>query len=334
MNQRLDESANILYNQSAALRTDGQEGKKDAMFFTRELETVKKEVREKKYPNFKQRTLIPTTFNTDPGAETITYYLYDHVGIAKIGLDYANDSPRASTKKEKFTSNIEPFRAHYAYSTQDIRRSRMSNTPLEQREAMAGRKSIQLAEQKVAYFGDSAYNLEGLFSNSNITLTTVPSDGGTGQSEFTDKDPDQIVRDINNCINIVNTQTNGVEEANTVLLAPTEMTYIKTTRMGDGSDTTIYKFLKEAHEDKIEFFSLAQCAEPTAGWSSLGLSFSGNIMMAYKRDPEALELEVPQDFEQMEPEVRGMTLRVECHERCGGVIWYQPLAANISQGVG
>jgi hypothetical protein len=55
-------------------------------------------------------------------------------------------------------------------------------------------------------------------------------------------------------------------------------------------------------------------------------------VVAYLRNPEVLELEIPQDFEQFAPERRNLEFIVNCHARCGGVLVYQPLAMAYMDG--
>jgi hypothetical protein len=60
---------------------------------------------------------------------------------------------------------------------------------------------------------------------------------------------------------------------------------------------------------------------------------TGPRVVAYLRNPEVLELEIPQDFEQFAPERRNLEFIVNCHARCGGVLVYQPLAMAFMDGV-
>jgi hypothetical protein len=53
-------------------------------------------------------------------------------------------------------------------------------------------------------------------------------------------------------------------------------------------------------------------------------------MMIYRKDPDALVLIVPQEFEQFPPEQRGMEFITACHLRTGGVVSFYPL--SISYG--
>ena len=61
--------------------------------------------------------------------------------------------------------------------------------------------------------------------------------------------------------------------------------------------------------------------------------FTGEIMIAYRRDPDAFTLEIPQMFEQLPVQERGLEFVVPCHSRIGGVIIYYPLSMAIGEGI-
>ena len=111
------------------------------MFFQRELEHIKSRTYDIRYAELKARSLIPVSGEAGPGAESITYYQYDMVGVAKIIANYATDLPRADVRGKKFTSPVESLGASYGYSVQDIRAAAKAGKPLEQRKANAARRS-------------------------------------------------------------------------------------------------------------------------------------------------------------------------------------------------
>ena len=66
-----------------------------SVFFARELDHVKAESYDVEYPEFTALNLFPVSNETDPGAETVTYYTYDKTGLAKVIDNYSTDLPRA-----------------------------------------------------------------------------------------------------------------------------------------------------------------------------------------------------------------------------------------------
>ena len=91
-----------------------------SVFFARELDYVKSQSYDVEYPELTALSLFPMSSEVDPGAETVTYYSYDKVGLAKIISNYATDLPRADVKGKPTTAIIKSLGASYGYSIQEI----------------------------------------------------------------------------------------------------------------------------------------------------------------------------------------------------------------------
>ncbi len=93
----------------------------ESIFFARELEHIKSQEVEVEYPDLKARKLIPVSFEADPADETITYYMFDKVGMAKIIRDYSQDLPRVDVTGQKFSGEVRSLGASFGFSIQEIR---------------------------------------------------------------------------------------------------------------------------------------------------------------------------------------------------------------------
>lgn len=300
----------------------------ETVFFERELEQIKTKTYDVKYPELKIRKLVPVNSDVDPGADSITYYQYDSVGMAKIVESYAKDFPRVDVKKAKFNSPVESLGDSYGYSIQDIRKAKMAGIPLEQRRANAARKAVMQSEDQIGSFGDTATGLPGLFNNPNTPEYTIPADGAGGggsSKKFVDKTPDQIIRDLNGFVNSPLDLTNGVESVDTILFPISIFTYLRTTARSINSDTTIMEFFLKNNS----FIKNVDHYYKLKGAGATGT----DKMFAYMRNPDTLSLEIPQDFEQFPPQEEGMEFVIYCHERFGGVIIYYPLATVFADGI-
>lgn len=301
----------------------------ETLFFERELEKIKSKTYDKKYPELKIRKLVPVNSDVDPGADTITYWQYDSVGMAKIVESYAKDFPRVDVKKEQFSSPVRSLGDSYGYSIQEIRKARMAGTPLEQRRANTARKAMMQAEDEFGSKGDTKSGLGGLFTNANSTEYILPADGnengGSSSKEFRHKTPAQILRDLNGMVNTPVDITNGVETVDTLLMPISVYTLISSTARSENSDTTILQYFMRNNP-------FIQNVDHYHKLKNLGAGGTGKLF-AYRRDPDVLTLEIPQDFEQFPPQEEGMEFVVYCHERFGGVIIYYPLATIFADGV-
>jgi hypothetical protein len=98
------------------------------------------------------------------------------------------------------------------------------------------------------------------------------------------------------------------------------------------SDTTVLEAFLKARPNitKVDWVAELASVNPVP---STGAAANTDIMICYKRSPDYLTLEIPQPFEQLETERRGLEYITACHARCGGVIVYYPLSINIVEGI-
>jgi hypothetical protein len=300
----------------------------ESVFFSRELEYVKSKSYDKKYSDLKARTMIPVSGEAEPWADAIVYESYDHVGLAKMVTGYSDDIPRADVKGTEFINPVKSLASSYGYNIMEIRKSKARGKNLEQRKANAAKRAILEAENRLAFLGDSKTGLKGFLNHGNVPLlTTLPADNTATSTEWLDTDditalktPAQILRDMHAMANAVINQTNGVETADTLLLPRTCYLHVASTPWSTGNDgrTILEVFLQQSQSIKsVDWLNELE----TAGGSSSKRS------VAYRRDPEAVTMEVPQDFEQFDPQPRNLEFVVPCHSRFGGVIFYYPLSA-------
>lgn len=295
------------------------------MFFARELEHIKAKSYDVRYPELKARSLIPVSNEAGSGAESITYYQYDMFGVAKIIGSYAKDLPRADVRGKKFTSTVESIATSYGYTLQDIRAAAMANKPLEQRKANASRRAFEQKVNKIAFFGDADYDLPGFFSNPNVPNVAVANDGIAASTLWSAKTPDQILRDMNTTVNGIVSLTLGCEIPTTLLLPLAQYNAISSTARSALSDTTILEYFLDNNPFIKEVDWVVELKGAGAG--------ATDLMVAYKRDPDALTLEIPQEYEQLPVQEQGLEFLIPCHGRIGGTIMYYPLSASFAYGI-
>lgn len=297
----------------------------ESIFFIRELEQIKTRSYDIRYAELKGRSLIPVSNEISPGAETVVYEQYDQVGMAKVIASYADDLPRADVKGKEFTARIRSLGDSYGYTVQEIRAAKYAQKPLEQRRANAAKRAILQKENLICFNGDSAYGLLGFINHPNISSITVDNDGTGSSTLWSTKTPDQIIRDLNKLANYIVENTLMVEQPDTLLLPVAKFNYINSTARSANSDTTILKYFLNNNE-------YIKSVEPVNELKAAG---AGGLdrMMAYKKDPEKLEQEIPQDFEQFDPQPRNLEFVVPCHSRYGGVQIYYPLSVAYGDGI-
>lgn len=323
-------------NDESTVRGDAETA---SMFFARELERVKDQTYDVVRAPLRAFDLIPVDSSTGPGAESIVYQQFDQTGMAKVIADYADDLPRSDVKGKEFVARIKSIGNSYGYSLQEIRAAQMAGRSLETRKNAAAVRSQREAWNRVAFYGDSENGLSGWLTNANIPASSVQDDGGQdigttgGSTEWAEKTPEQIIRDINDLVNGVVETTNGAEQPDTLLLPIDRYTKIVSTNAGTGTDTTIAQYVLSNNPflESIEWSNEISNAQRDANMSSD--PFTGEIMIAYRRDPEAMTLEMPQMFEQLPVQERNLEFVVPCHSRIGGTLIYYPLSQAVGEGI-
>ncbi|MCK4522318.1 MAG: DUF2184 domain-containing protein, partial [Nanoarchaeota archaeon] len=220
------------------------------------------------------------------------------------------------------------------YSLQDVRASAKAGKNLPNRKALAARKANDQEVNDIAWYGNPALpkyaGLTGMIYNPNITVSTVPTRSGRTTWISDAKTPDEILADLNEIVGDIIDLTKGVEEPNTILLPYLEYTHIASTPRSANSDTTILQyFLKNnPYVDRVEPLNELKAVDPKPSGAG-----AANLLICYRRDPMNLTLEIPQPYEQLPVQERGLEYVVPCHSRCGGVIIYYPLSVAIYEGI-
>lgn len=302
----------------------------ESAFFSRELETIKAKTYDKLYPEYKATRLIPTDSTAGSGAETITYRSFDRVGVMKLIADYANDLPRSDVKGREFTINVKGLGGSFGYNLQEIRASAKAGNALEQKKANSARQSYEQKVNRLAWFGDANSGLLGMLNQPDVPAATVQTGATSGNIPWSGKTNDEILQDMNDAIGDVWTLTNMVEMPNMLLLPAEQFRFVKTTRLSTASDTTILEFFLANNEGvTVEAVNELKNVAPLPS----GAPGPSNVMIAYRRDPDKLTLELPQLFEMLAVQVRGLEYVVPTHARYAGVQFYYPLSANIVEGI-
>lgn len=292
-------------------------------FLSRELNFLRPKLYDLRLPNLKARELIPVDNSVPSGARTLTYKQFEMLGIAKILANYSDDIPRANVVAREFTSKIRGLASSYGYSLEDARAAMMANVPLDAKDAMAARRAIEEQIDAIAKTGSAKHGLLGFLNQPNVSVYTVAA-GVSGSTAWADKTPDEIVDDMNGIAMFIVETTKEVEIPDTIVV-PVKQFGRLTKRMGDGDSTTILR----------HFLASNPYIKAVIPWSACKGAGSGNSdrMVCYRRDPEALQLVISQEFEQLPPQARGLEVVTNCHARTGGVIFTYPLSAAYGDGI-
>ena len=241
--------------------------------------------------------------------------------MAQIIANYADDLPLIDSLVEEFQQKIHGLGAAYQWSIQDIRRSAMAGANLDQRRARAARRAIEQQIENIAALGDAKAGLVGFAKVTNVPLIAPPTGTwGTATGE-------QMIADLMFLSESIVTTNKETFIPDTIVAPIGRYNLLATTRVSTTGDT---------NTTALEGFLRSNPWVTNVGtWNKLALADAagtGPRIVCYKRDPEVLTLEIPQEFEQFPPQAKNLSFTVLVHARIGGVIVYYPLAMAYMDG--
>ena len=282
------------------------------LFLERQLEHIRPQVFETVYADIKYPSILPVTAEAGNAAQTFTYRIMDSTGDFKLIADAADDLPRADVSQTEKSIVIRSFGGSFGYTVQELRAAQMANIALEQRRAAAVRRAYEEKVEEVAMFGETAANLAGFFNNSTVDVLQAVkwvTDSGTTAQEMLELLEYGVTAMVN--------ATQMKEQPDTILMPYEDFRVASTRRNSDSSDVTVLEYFLRTNP-------FINNIEPILQLDKDKSSLSTNRMVVYKRDPQKVQLHIPQPLELFPPQQRGLEFIVPAHARVGGVSLYYP----------
>jgi len=282
------------------------------LFLERQLEYIRPQVFETVYADIKYPTILPVTAEAGNAAQTFTYRVMDSTGDFRLLADAADDLPRADISQVEKSINIRSFGGSFGYTVQELRAAQMANIALEQRRAAAVRRAYEEKVEEIAMFGEASASLAGFFNNSTVDVLQADkwfTDSGTTSEEMLEL--------LNYGVTAIVNGSKMKETPDTILIAYEDFRVISTQRNSDSSDVTVLEYFLRTNP-------YITSIEPINQLDADNSSLNTNRMVVYKRDPQKVQLHIPQPLELFPPQQRGLEFVVPAHARVGGVAIYFP----------
>lgn len=290
--------------------------------FDQELRYNETRVLEYKYPQFKfaEGLIVPVEYPTGiEWAETTAYRMITGVGQFELARDYTTTVPMVDVLSERFVQQVYEYVGGYYFSKQEAMQVAHLNMPIEEQKiAMVRRIAMQTLNKLIA-FGDRTTGQPG-FVNHPAWLRSYAAFPLNSNSS-----PTECLATLNNAVSSVISLTKGVEEVNTLLLTYRAYEYLNTLQLNQGSDKTVLPTFKSTngHIQDIQPLVELEGAGPNGE----------DVMMIYRRDPEAIKARVTQAF-QFEDLLRvAFGFQRSASFRYGGIIPYYPYSVHTVIGV-
>lgn len=286
-----------------------------------QLEQMRSRVYEAHYEPVKAREFFPVSNEIDTGADSFAYEETDEVGEMKPIRNLTDDFPSVETKGAKITHGIISLGGEYTYSIQDMRRAAFSGKPLEARKAMAAKRAWDRGLDEMVSLGSSVDGITGVLSRTvgsgaqQIRGTAMTSADWLAAS----LDPAGMLDDLNQAVKEMVVDS-GETQMPTNLLLPTDAFLTASqTKMGDYDSRSVLEAFRAMNPSiqSVDPWLRLTTIDGTSGNNARGL--------LYKKDPEVVEIMIPQEYEVFPPQVKNLGFKVLCHGRTAGGIVYRPL---------
>lgn len=237
------------------------------------------------YASIQYPDLIPVDYSAHPFAQSVVYTSLDSAGQAKWLNGNAGDIPRVDMNMSEFKTSVHAAAVGYGWGWEEINQAQMLGIPLSPEKALTARRVAEEFIDTIALEGDANKGFNGGLINHPNVAATAAITGAWSPSV----DGDLILGDLNQALQIVNTATNTIVYADTLLLPYSKFHFLASTRLGDTA-TTLLDFFRANNITAARGGSLL--IRSVRGLETAGVS-GGNRMVAYRRSPEVLKLHIP-----------------------------------------
>ena len=291
----------------------------ESAFLELQLEHLKARTFDVRYPALKGRQFVPVSNEADPGAETIAYEQGDAVGRAKIISHNAKDIPRIDVLSEKFTRPVRVIADAFGWTRKELQAASMTGRNLNGRRMRWARRAAEQTIDDICAFGAPDFGIPTGFVNDAVVPQQVAGDLWTVAT------PDEIIDDMGDAVARIVEATEDTDEPDTIVLPPDRHSLISTRPRSANSDKTILEFVLSA------FPSITAIEK----WNRLQSAGTGSTrrMIVYKRSPENLEQDIPEEFNMLEPQLQGLDTVINAVAQTAGMVFYQPFTADYTDTI-
>lgn len=295
-------------------------------FYISQLASLESRIYEAKYAAINYDELIPVDTSLPEWVDEWNYISYDGVTLGKFIGASADDLPDVTLSANKSSVPIGYAGNKYSYSLDELRKSQQLRIPLDSSKAKLAFRGAQEHTQRVAYFGDAARGMTGLFNNPNLALSNSTLDWYNAATTG-----DQIVADLNKILVDVYINSATVHVPDTIILDAARFAFISNKRMGTITDKTMLEYFRTNNQytaltgRPINIFSRLQLS--AAQLAAAGVS-NGNKdrIVAYELNDENLGMQVPIPWRSLAPQMWNLKVNVPCEYKISGVEFRYPFS--------
>lgn len=284
-------------------------------FYVSQLSAVESKIYETKYRNIVYQDFVPVDMTDPEWIDHVTYFHYDAVTVGKFIGANARDLPESDINAGQTMVPVFYGGNQYSYTLDELRKSQQLRMPLDTTKAAASRRGFEEHAQRVAFKGDAARGISGMFNNPNVqkdTTSVVPATA-TGQ---------EIFAALNSLLVKVWENSKETHVPNVVILPSSVWATISGKKMDTGTDTTVLDYFRENNLYK-QLTGGELTIKPLLELNTAGDSNKPR-MMAYELNSDNLGMKMPMPWRSIAPQPDGLSVKVPAEYKFGGVFFRYP----------
>jgi hypothetical protein len=287
----------------------------ETFFLLKELNLLRNQFKEVKYPALVARELFPVASGMGSGLDSISYGVYNMSGKAQV-IEGSADLPKVNAKTKEVTEKVRPLGIAYSITKLEMERALRAGRSLDQRMLMALIRGMEQKLDDIAFFGDEEYGLNGLFLDpSKLQVETIVADGSGSSKKWSTKTFDKIERDI---IQMVSALPDEFIGENLVLaLTPDNYQRLQTLRIANTSDSLMSYIMAKTDIKRVV---------KTKKLKTVSTMSSKDVAVLMPDTAEICELVIPRDREVQAPFQDGRELVTDVYLDVSGLHLYHPKA--------
>jgi len=301
-------------------------------FINPQLLRINTEVDQEIFPDFDYARLMFVNTDGDMWDIGSVFFSGTIAGAAEFLSHKGFDMPYADVATAQHLQANHFAGIGYEWTLGELQRAAKLGRNLGADKARAARIVAESFCYRIAIRGNTEKNMTGIVNDPNVSAANVPADGTGDLTTFASKSPDLILRDVNATLNAPYNATKETQRANTLMLPTTRLQSLAERRLGDSSDTTILRFLRENNSYTLE------TGQPLTIIGSRELETAGaggtGRIMAYDNRREVVQFHLPGPHEFLPAfQKSAMTWEVAGIMNVGGVEIRRPKAFAYRDGI-
>ena len=253
---------------------------------------IETRIYQRRYPTYNYGQHVPVVTEGNEWAIGTTFFSVDTAGEAKFLSGAAADMPFNSATKDMASHDFAMIGSGWEWNLEEVNQASLYGINLNGTKAMSASDKVERLLNSIAMVGTTEKNWTGFANDATVPRADVAADGTASSKYWSAKTVDQIVRDVNEVIGRVRTQTSEVEWADTLRLPPAAFRLIATMRLGGGDGAiTVLDFLRKNNiytaetGQALDILPLRELASAS--------NAGGGRMVAYRKDEEVLRFHLP-----------------------------------------